>query len=184
MSDGYTYTTISARPGEPAGSGWPSTSTSRLDHRARHRRRPAAPAHRARRGIGVDQPARRDGHRRGRGDRAAAGRPGRGVRGGDRALTTSRPTAPGQPRRDRSRAGRPGAGTFRPSLVSPHVWQARKRGDSSYARPCAVASSIAQVDNADPFTAPVWRSPVLPHPRMGDLARPARPPAGPGDLVR
>ena len=32
---------------------------------------------------------------------------------------------------------------------------------------------IAQVNNPDPFAPPVWRSPVLPHPRLGDHHRPA-----------
>ena len=54
MSDGYTYTTISARPGERAPDrGVVLPRRARLDHRARHRRRQAAPAHRARRRVGV-----------------------------------------------------------------------------------------------------------------------------------
>ena len=36
---------------------------------------------------------------------------------------------------------------------------------------------LAQVDNPDPFAPPVWRSPDLPHARLGDHDRPA----GPGD---
>ena len=32
---------------------------------------------------------------------------------------------------------------------------------------------IAQVNNPDPFAVPVWRSPVLPHARLGDHHRPA-----------
>ena len=64
MSDGYTYTTISARPGERPRIG----VAFYLDEHAwitvpGTDERQAAPAHRARRGVGVDQPASRDGHR-------------------------------------------------------------------------------------------------------------------------
>ena len=130
MSDGYTYTTISARPGERPRIGvafyldehaWitvPGTDDGQ-----------AAPAHRARRGVGVDQPASRDGHRRGRGDRAAAGRPGRGVRGGDRAA--ERAPAGRQLRANRGvigqgRDGRELAPSGRPWSLPSLAWQGKE----------------------------------------------------------
>ena len=54
---------------------------------------------------------------------------------------------------------------------------------SSFKRQVA-GQPLAQVDNPDPFAAPVWRSPVYQTPHVGDLGRAARPPRLAGVLVR
>ena len=81
MSDGYTYTTISTRPGEPTriavsfyldAAAWivvPGAGTDRPHLSISHG------------DVSVtDRPAHRRGHRRGREDRAEPGRPGRRLR--------------------------------------------------------------------------------------------------------
>ena len=64
----------------------------------------------------------------------------------------------GTPRRDQHWVGRQEL-AFLPPPVSPLTGLARKRGDQRM-RDHVPGEQYAQVDNADPFTAPVWRSPV------------------------
>ena len=161
MSDGYTYTTIAARREQPtkitvsfyldedawivvpgAGTGSPHLTIEHGDVTVRVAPRSDAITH------------------AGRGHRPAAGRPGRRVCGGDRAAGRA---AAGRRRRANRGVISTGWGgrnwhSCRPrSLPSPGL--ARKRGDQRM-RDHVPGEQYAQVDNADPFTAPVWRSPV------------------------
>ena len=149
-----------------------------LDQRARidtcaGRAKRAAPDRPARRRVGQHRPGPPGpGHHRRRAARAQAGRRGRHIRRGDRAACRTR-----RPRWrcgiENGKAGRQER-QFLPPPVSPQV-RVQPREVLMLVR-TPTGEQLAQVDNPDPFTPPVWRSPVHRTPEPRHLARPARPP--------